>query len=107
MSKYQELLNNEPNLKIKDNATEVIFTLVSCMCDNISYIRFKKNSDNEFKLSHYNNNVGLAFSNLQCKYPTHEILWEADDNNWIKVITMLNTGTSLIADVKSRAKGSK
>ncbi|MEA3352414.1 MAG: hypothetical protein U9Q33_01160 [Campylobacterota bacterium] len=72
------------------------------MCDNISYIRFKQQDNGEFKLSHYNNHVGLAFSNLQCKYPSHDILWEADEQNWSEVIDMINSGTSLISDVKYR-----
>lgn len=99
---YQEIRYNQPKLTIKDNATEVIFTLVSCMCDNISYIRFKKNDNGEFKISHYNDHVGLAFSNLQCKYPSHDILWEADEQNWSEVIDMINSGTSAISDVKFR-----
>lgn len=103
MSKYQELLHNKPKLTIKDNSSEVIFTLVSCMCDNITYIRFKKDN-NEFKISHYNNNVALAFSNLQTKYTKHEIEWEVDSENWDKVIEMINSGTSLILEVKSRSK---
>lgn len=106
MSKYQDLLRNKPKLEIKDRANEVIFTLVSCMCDNISYIRFYK-KDTEFNLSHYNSNVGLAFSNLQCKFEKHDILWEADDNNWETVIEMINSGISKIAEVKSRARENK
>ncbi len=99
---YRTIINNKPNLTIKDNAKDVIFTLVSAMCDNISYIRFKRKEDNEHSLSYYNNHVRLAFSNLQCDYSTHDILWEADNSNWEEVINMINTGTSAIADVKSR-----
>lgn len=100
--KYENLLHKPPKLIIKDNAKEVIFTLVSCMCDNISYIRLKRNNDNEFKMAHYNNYVPLAFSNLQCKHTKDEILWNADDGDWNNVIEMINTGTSVIADAKSR-----
>ena len=103
MSKYKDLLLSKPKLKIKEKANDVIFTLVSCMCDNVSYIRFYK-KDTEFNLSHYNSNVGLAFSNLQCKFEKHDILWEAEDNNWEKVIEMINSGTSVIAKVKSRVR---
>ncbi len=99
---YQEIRYNSPKLTIKDNPKEVIFTLVSCMCDNISCIRFKKNDNGEFKLSHYNDHVGLALSNLQIKHPTHDIKWEADDNNWDKVIDIINSGTSVISDTKYR-----
>ena len=100
--RYLEILNNPPRLTIKENQNEIIFTLISCMCDNKSYIRLKKNTDKEFTISHFNKHVTLAFSNLQCTYITHDILWEADNNNWKKVIEMLNTGTSVIAEVKSR-----
>ena len=50
MSKYRELRLNAPKLTIKEGAKEVIFKTVSCMCDNVHYLRFKKNSDGEFKL---------------------------------------------------------
>ncbi len=103
MSRYKDVLLAKPKLNIKDKANEVIFTLVSCMCDNVSYIRIYK-QDEKFRLSHYNSNVGLSFSNLQCRYEIHDILWEADACNWKRVIEMINSGTSVIAEVKSRVR---
>jgi hypothetical protein len=50
MSKFRELRLNAPKLTIKKGAREVIFKTVSCMCDNVGHLRFKKNSDNDFKL---------------------------------------------------------
>lgn len=98
MSKYKELRSNAPKLTIKEGAKEVIFKTISCMCDNVGYLRFKKNSDGEFKLD----GMGYAVSNWQMKHPQHEIEWEADENMWGGVIAMINSGTSVIEEVKSR-----
>jgi hypothetical protein len=98
MSKYVELRRNPPKLTIKSGAREVIFKTVSCMCDNVGYLRFKKNSDGDFKLD----GMGFAVSNWQMKHPTHEIEWEADENEWGGVIAMINSGTEVIESVSSR-----
>ncbi len=98
MSKYQELRMNKPKLTIKKGAKEVIFKTVSCMCDNVHYLRFKKNSDGEFKMD----GMGFSISNWQMKHPKHEIEWEADANEWGGVIAMINSGTKAIESVTSR-----
>ena len=98
MSKYSQLLNNPPQLSIKGNAKEVIFTTISVMCDNIRYLRFKKNSEGEFKID----GMGRSVSNWQMKHPNHVIEWKADEENWNEVIKMINTGTSQIESVVSR-----
>jgi hypothetical protein len=68
------------------------------MCDNVYYITFKKNNDGDFKMS------GGMFSlnNFQFKHVQHEIEWEADENMWGGVIAMINSGTSVVEEVKSR-----
>jgi hypothetical protein len=98
MSKYRELIMNLPKLTIKEGAREVIFKTVSCMCDNVHYLRFKKNTDGDFKLD----GMGYAVSNWQMKHPKHEIEWEADENEWDGVIAMINSGTEAIESVTSR-----
>ena len=98
MSKFRELRMNPPKLTIKEGAREVIFTTISCMCDNVSYITFKKNSDGDFKMS----GGRFALSNWQMKHPQHDIEWEADANEWNRVIEMINSGTEAISEVKSR-----
>ena len=105
MSKYQELLQNPPRVRssIKKNAKEVIFYVVSCMCDNKHTLRFRKNDDDEFKMS----GMGQALSNFQFGYKEggikpFEIEWEADNGNWTDVIEMINSGTSKIEKVISR-----
>jgi hypothetical protein len=98
MSKYRELRLNAPKLTIKEGAKEIIFKTVSCMCDNVHYLRFKKNDNGEFRLD----GMGYAVSNWQMKHPKHEIEWEADENNWGGVIAMINSGTEVIEEVKSR-----
>ena len=49
MSKFIELRQNTPKLTIKEGAREVIFKTISCMCDNVGHLRFKKNSEGDFK----------------------------------------------------------
>jgi hypothetical protein len=98
MSKYQELRLNPPKLTIKEGAREVIFKTISCMCDNVHYLRFKKNSDGDFKMDE----MGFHISNWQMKHPKHEIEWEADANEWGGVIAMINSGTEAIESVTSR-----
>ena len=97
MSKYRELRMNPPKLTIKEGAREVIFKTVSCMCDNVHYLTFKKNVDGDFKMS----GNGFALSNWQMKHAKHEIEWEADENEWGGVIAMINSGTEAIESVIS------
>jgi hypothetical protein len=46
--------------------------------------------------------MGFALYNFQFKHAKHEIEWEADENMWGGVIAMINSGTSVIEEVKSR-----
>ena len=98
MSKYQELRMNQPKLTIKEGAREVIFKTVSCMCDNVGHLRFRKNDNGEFKLD----GMGFAVPNWQMKYGKHDIEWTADHEGWDEVIRMINSGTSAIESVISR-----
>jgi hypothetical protein len=100
MSKYDELRKNPPSVvkDIKKDAKEVIFYVVSCMCDNKYTLRLKKNDEGEFKMS----GMGFALSNFQFKHKPFEIEWEADGNEWDRVATMINSGTSVIEKVISR-----
>ena len=98
MSKFRELRLNTPKLTIKKGAREVIFKTVSCMCDNVGHLRFKKNSDGDFKLD----GMGFAVPNWQMKYGKHEIEWTADEEGWNEVIAMINSGTEAIESVISR-----
>jgi hypothetical protein len=98
MSKYVELRRNQPKLTIKEGAREVIFKLVSCMCDNVYHFTFKKDSNGDFKM----HCGGFAYSNFSIKHPKHDVEWEADANEWSGVIAMINSGTSVIESVKSR-----
>jgi len=98
MSKYRELKLNPPKLTIKGGAREVIFKTISCMCDNVHYLTFKKNDEGDFKMS----GNGFALSNWQMEYPKHEVEWMADEEGWDNVIKMINSGTKVIEEVKSR-----
>jgi hypothetical protein len=68
------------------------------MCDNNYTFKLKKNEEGDYKL----NTGGFAYSNFQIKYQEDEIEWAADENNFHKVIGMINSGTSKIESVKSR-----
>ena len=85
-------------LNVKKEAREVIFTTISCMCDNKHTIRFKKNNDGDFKMS----GMGFSLSNWQFKHEVHDIEWKADEGNWSEVIRMINSGTEVIQKVVSR-----
>ena len=98
MSKYQELRMNAPKLTIKEGAREVIFKTVSCMCDNVGHLKFKKNEEGDFKMS----GNGYSLSNWQFKHQVYEIEWEADENMWGGVIAMINSGTAVIESAISR-----
>ena len=100
MSKYQELRVNPPSIlkDIKKDAKEVIFYVVSCMCDNRYTLRFRKNGEGEFKM----NGMGFALSNFQFRYEPFEMEWQSDEGNWDRVQTMINSGTSVIEKVISR-----
>jgi len=98
MSKYLNLLNNKPKIKIGKNVNEVIFTTISCMCDNEHNLRLKRNENNEFKFFGY----GQSLTNWQMKFKPFEIEWKADKNKWNEVIEMINTGTSKIEKAISR-----
>jgi hypothetical protein len=104
MSKYQELITNPPRFtviqtisKTKD-PKEVIFKVVSCMCDNVHYFRFKKNNNDEFKLDC----IGHHYGNFGIKIPKHELEWNADEGKWREVFNSINSGTSVIESVQSR-----
>ena len=55
------------------------------MCDNVGYIKFKKNSEGDFKMD----GMGYSLSNWQFNHQVHEIEWEADENMWGAVIAMI------------------
>jgi len=98
MSKYMELNQNPPKIVVKKGAKEVLFTTISCMCDNKHTIQFKKNSEGEFTV----NGRGGAMSNWQMKYDTMDLTWAADEENWSEVVNMINSGTSNVSEVRVR-----
>ena len=98
MSKYMELNQNPPKITVKKGAKEVLFTTISCMCDNKHTIQFKKNSEGEFTV----NGRGNSMSNWDMKYDTMDLTWAADEENWSEVIKMINSGTEKISEVRAR-----
>ncbi len=99
MSKYRTILNNPPKLGIKENAREVVITTISCMCDNVHLLTFRKNKDGDFRVT----GGRFALSNWQMKgdYRT-DLEWAADDQNWNEVHRIINSGTSVAESARSR-----
>ena len=103
MSIYQSLLHNPPKLVFVPNSRQVIFNLVSCMCDNKHTIAYDLDKDN---LS------GYSLSNLQLKSGGYydlvtlleQALAEDDAEAFAKSVSLINTGTSKIASVQFRPK---
>ena len=98
MRKYRELIFDPPTIEVKKSAREVIFKTISCMCDNVHHLTFKKDKQGDFRL-HGN---GFSLSNWQIKFERFELEWFADDEQWSDVVRMINTGTSKVASVVSR-----
>ena len=98
MSKFRELRLNPPALIIKEGAREVIFNLVSVMCDNRKKISLRKDADGYFALRTH----GDHWSNFGIKCDFDDITWAADDGNWDEVIAHINGGHVQIEAVKSR-----
>ena len=96
MSIYQSLLHNPPKLVFVTNSRQVIFNLVSCMCDNKHTIAYDLDKDN---LS------GYSLSNLQLLVMLLEqALAEDDAEAFAKSVSLINTGTSKVASVQFRPK---
>ena len=68
---YVDVLHSRPTFKVKEGAREVIVETVSCMCNNMAKLTFKKNSDGDFKM----NGNGYSLSNWQMEYAKDEIEW--------------------------------
>jgi hypothetical protein len=98
MTTYLNLLQNPPTLKVVGTPREIKLDLVSCMCDNRYRWTIKKNSEGDFKIFTH----GYAFRNWQTKNRKDDIEWEADNGNWDKVFSMINSGTSKIEQIKYR-----
>lgn len=98
MTKYQELLENPPKLKIEGKPREIKINLVSCMCDNKYRWTIKQNEDGDYKI----NTHGFAYSNWQIKDRKDDIEWIADEGDWDEVFEMINTGTSKVESIKYR-----
>jgi len=101
VSRYQELLVNPFLMNgktVKENAREVVFYVVSCMCDNKYTLHFSKKDNGDFKMS------GGRFSlkNFNFNYKPFEIEWKADEGDWIGVKNMINSGTIKVEKVISR-----
>lgn len=102
ISLYNQLRRNPPQIKLKGELNKIIINMVSCMCNNKSQIIIMK-KDNIYSIwSTLSSGMGYAMSNYGMKHTTSDIIWEAEDHNWDKVIEMINSGTSVIESIKAR-----
>jgi hypothetical protein len=103
MSLFHKLKNNPPKLTVKESPREVHFTIISAMCDNEYQISFRKQESGEYKILAHSRGIAFALSNYSMKgdYET-DMRWAAEDNDWNKVVKIINSGTARVATVKSR-----
>lgn len=100
---YQYTLTNPHTEKhsVKDKKM-IIFTLVSCMCNNISFLKLTRKEDG-ISISHYNDHCSLALSNLQMERGASDgIEWAFLDDDYREIVRIINTGTSKICNTKMR-----
>ena len=105
MSNYSNLINNAPKLNVKKGATQVEFRMVSCNCDNESTIRFyrSKKQNNAFRLyGKLDSGMGYSLENYQIASERLTLQEAAEEGNWAKVISLINTGTAVIKSVTSK-----
>lgn len=102
MSKFQQVNANPPVLEVKVGANEVIFTTVASMCDNVHYMKFKRQPGGEFKMNCFSDHCSHSYNNFGFKIPQFEMEWLADEGNWPTVIKQINSGYQRIMEVKSR-----
>ena len=104
MNNYQKLRTNKPKLTVNNNAKQVVFKVVSSMCDNIAYISFNKRGDGLFSIRSRNEHgISTCLSNYQMVGDFHnDLVWDATDGLWDKVAEKINSGTSVIESVRAR-----
>ena len=109
MSKYQELKGNpfKPSAvesKQLNKKTDMLqVTLVSCMCDNISYLKVRRTSGFHASVTLSNDSHGLTLSNLQMQpNAKEEIRWAFLDGNLDEVLRIISTGTRVVSSIKIR-----
>ena len=101
---YMECRNNPVEVQTITGKTKtIIITMVSCMCNNVDYLKLVR-KDDEVKISHYNDHCALSFSNLQAEDNAKEMMrWAFEDCDFKELIRLANSGTSAVADVRMRA----
>jgi len=96
MSKYQELLQKPVQNNIVGTPKKVLIDLISCMCDNHYQLTFELNENGTYSvLTH-----GQAFSNHQMNCTKADLIWEAEDKNWNRVVEMINSGVVKISQIR-------
>lgn len=103
-SRYERLLLVKIETShIKKNPKQLILTTISCMCDNLSYVKITRNKEDEVSIRSYNNSCNLCLSNLQMKddYRT-DLEWAFLDNEFDKIVEIINSGTSKVESLRAR-----
>ena len=111
MSKYREIRQNPPALKVVDNPSRVTMKMVSCMCDNRSEIKFLKTENFWRVWAVLPSGMGNSLSNYQfgCgatgggfKATAEDLCWMAEDGEWDEIIKVVNSGVSVIELIRSK-----
>ncbi len=110
MSKYREIRQNPPALKVVDNPSRVTLKMIDAMCDNRSEIKFIKTEDFWRVWAVMPSGMGYAMSNFQfgCgatgggfKATAEDLCWMALEGDWDGILKTINSGTAVIEKVRS------
>lgn len=104
---WKQAMANPFNKKIdlSDKKT-VILTLVSSMCDNISYLKLHRKDEDIISVRLSNDHTALSLSNIQMDMNTHNpsemLKWAFLDNDLKELVKIVNGGTSKVCDIQCR-----
>ena len=113
MSKYREIRQNPPALKVVDNPSRVTFKMIDAMCDNRSEINFVKTKDFWKVRAVLPSGMGNSLSNYQfgrgsyapkntLRVTAQDLCWMAEDGEWDEIIKVVNSGVSVIELIRSK-----
>ena len=79
------------------NTTEIMIHVVACMCDNKYLLKMFKTTTG-WQL----NTLTQHFDNFQMKCYKYEIEWAADNKEWDKVFSFINSGVQVVSHIACR-----
>jgi hypothetical protein len=100
MNKYRTLISTPPKLEVRSAPKEVVFYVISAMCDNDYTITFTRNDDKSYNVS--GGRFSLRNFSMQGDWE-QDLRWLAQDGEWQEVIAVINTGNIVVERVRCRA----